>query len=911
MSHSTSPESHPEDADPPQQPAPSVASSNQPSDDSSASNSMQDKALLEPPTSAGSEPATPTSPSKPKLAVKTKKGSNPLKDFVKTEKLYVELVAGIIKKVAGAWSRSNLPPRELDSVFRAIESIYRANKAFSSALEGIGPTDHRALGDLLVQWVNDLEGPYTKYCKVYVVGFDDWEPVQATTRLHDVLATFTESNPFPSVISSPTASDPSSSSPQSWTLDSLFALPRTRLKYYKNLYGRLLGSTPEGRSDHRLLVAANERLANLLSQIEVRKTMRPGSSDNSVEQPRVTSTDSSAGTDSFTSEERLSRATTNTSVSRTPSLINMPASLSELEKRLSTRQTLDIFTMSLKEPPVNLNLTPANLPFTRQLLFAGDATIRIHPNNAAVERVHQRGLVFLTTDLFLLCETLSAGDREHETGDSESSPDMWLCYPPLSLKVVKVAEIGERTLQVTIVNKVIVLLETGSTQTKEHLHQMFLECIENFPKPLPAVNAPLPPQPNGTAPDRIPNPKSPPPYQNIPGQPPAHPQTTDPNPPPNAPPTGELPQLPNSLPNGQLPPGARQGHLPPIPQKPNVPQIVHPQPTNPNGPNAPTLFDRRSPSGLGPPVIPPLRTASNPGGPSSITSPQPGAQFRSYPSTPAESDFRPPPRGSSMNSMASPPTSAHYPTNFPSSRPELNTSQIQNGPPGPFSAHGTQSDPGINSYGGPSLRKSPSSRSLHSQHTIEHQMRTLPPVPSIGSGQLSNGPSRAGSIASSLSTASGPHQARLPSQYIASGNFGPNSGDVSPPMSPTEETAPSGPQTSSVIATMKCKLFLKQHHAQWKNLGNSRLKLYLHQPSNDKQLVVEADTKDQPILISTIILSDGVERVGKTGVAIELSDKGVRTGIVYMILLRAENAASGLFDQLLKGTDRTASQRAG
>ena len=89
-------------------------------------------------------------------------------------------------------------------------------------------------------------------------------------------------------------------------------------------------------------------------------------------------------------------------------------------------------------------------------------------------------------------------------------------------------------------------------------------------------------------------------------------------------------------------------------------------------------------------------------------------------------------------------------------------------------------------------------------------------------------------------------------------------------------------------------------------MGGGRLKLYLQQPTNVKQLVVEADSKDNAILISTIVLTDGVERVGRTGVAIELSDKGARTGIIYMIQLRNEVSASGLFDSLLAGSDRAA-----
>src|SRR5690606_13636267 len=111
-----------------------------------------------------------------------------------------------------------------------------------------------------------------------------------------------------------------------------------------------------------------------------------------------------------------------------------------------------------------------------------------------------------------------------------------------------------------------------------------------------------------------------------------------------------------------------------------------------------------------------------------------------------------------------------------------------------------------------------------------------------------------------------------------------------------------GPVTSVISAHMKCKVFLQQQHAQWMSLGSVKLKLYRQDPTNVKQLVVEADSK---VLISTIVLTDGVERVGKTGVAIELSDNGSRTGIIYMIQLRNEESAGGLFNSLLAGSDRS------
>ena len=130
---------------------------------------------------------------------------------------------------------------------------------------------------------------------------------------------------------------------------------------------------------------------------------------------------------------------------------------------------------------------------------------------------------------------------------------------------------------------------------------------------------------------------------------------------------------------------------------------------------------------------------------------------------------------------------------------------------------------------------------------------------------------------------------------------------------------------------MRCKVFLQQHHASWKSLGTAKLKLFLSSPSNIKQLVVESDKSDKKTFVSTIVLTDGVEKVGKTGVAIELSDTGARTGIIYMLQVRlpppplgflqnrpltrrcclqmkTEQSAMGLFDQLLLGSDRGAAR---
>jgi hypothetical protein len=111
--------------------------------------------------------------------------------------------------------------------------------------------------------IDDLEAPYTRYCTTYTTSFDTWDPVQSNPNLPAVLEELSNN------IDPPSGSD-------RWSLDLLFGLPRVRLKYYKKLYARLLKSTQAGRSDHKLLVGANEKLDDLLEIMDSRRGVRVG-----------------------------------------------------------------------------------------------------------------------------------------------------------------------------------------------------------------------------------------------------------------------------------------------------------------------------------------------------------------------------------------------------------------------------------------------------------------------------------------------------------------------------------------------------------------------------------------------------------------------------------------------------------
>ncbi len=98
---------------------------------------------------------------------------------------------------------------------------------------------------------------------------------------------------------------------------------------------------------------------------------------------------------------------------------------------------------------VRLQMTPPSLTFKRELRLSMDVTIRVTPRSTGVEVVHHQGHIFLLSDLFLVCERMTA--EEYGAGGSDG-PDMWLCYPPLAGKVLRVSELSPgMSLQETFV----------------------------------------------------------------------------------------------------------------------------------------------------------------------------------------------------------------------------------------------------------------------------------------------------------------------------------------------------------------------------------------------------------------------------------------------------------------------------
>lgn len=98
-----------------------------------------------------------------------------------------------------------------------------------------------------MRWTDELEPAYTRYVTVLHHGFDLAPPVRNNPNVQPILTSL----------------------PGSPTLDSLFEIPLNRVRYYKRLYAKLLRGSQPGRSDHKLLTAANEKLDSLLRRGEI------------------------------------------------------------------------------------------------------------------------------------------------------------------------------------------------------------------------------------------------------------------------------------------------------------------------------------------------------------------------------------------------------------------------------------------------------------------------------------------------------------------------------------------------------------------------------------------------------------------------------------------------------------------
>jgi hypothetical protein len=113
---------------------------------------------------------------------------------------------------------------------------------------------------ILSQQVEDLSEPYERYASVFLTNFNSHPAITSNRKLDGILAAVSIAlRPTPPLTQ--------------WTIDALFLLPYSRLRYYHRLYDKLLMSASEGRSDHRMLQHATVKLNRIISSVEERLDM--------------------------------------------------------------------------------------------------------------------------------------------------------------------------------------------------------------------------------------------------------------------------------------------------------------------------------------------------------------------------------------------------------------------------------------------------------------------------------------------------------------------------------------------------------------------------------------------------------------------------------------------------------------
>lgn len=109
-----------------------------------------------------------------------------------------------------------------------------------------------------------------------------------------------------------------------------------------------------------------------------------------------------------------------------------------------------------------LQMAPPSLPFVRTLRRSADVVLSFTPRSDPAQRevVVRRAYIFLLTDLFLICERMSSDDRAQMGGPNGDGPDMWLLYPPLAGKHLRVREGVEDEVEVTVMGKEKLVIRT-------------------------------------------------------------------------------------------------------------------------------------------------------------------------------------------------------------------------------------------------------------------------------------------------------------------------------------------------------------------------------------------------------------------------------------------------------------------
>lgn len=135
-------------------------------------------------------------------------------------------------------------------------------------------------------------------------------------------------------------------------------------------------------------------------------------------------------------------------------------------------------------------MAPPTLAFTREQKRAADCEISFTPTCTRQEVVHERAQILILSDLFLMCEHMSATEKAQKAeevlskyperaGDGSPFPEMWLCYPPLAGRHLSAVTGGVETeLVVGVMGKEKFSLTFESREVRDEVLADMNVCIE-------------------------------------------------------------------------------------------------------------------------------------------------------------------------------------------------------------------------------------------------------------------------------------------------------------------------------------------------------------------------------------------------------------------------------------------------
>jgi hypothetical protein len=102
-------------------------------------------------------------------------------------------------------------------------------------------------------------------------------------------------------------------------------------------------------------------------------------------------------------------------------------------------------------------------------------------------------------------------------------------------------------------------------------------------------------------------------------------------------------------------------------------------------------------------------------------------------------------------------------------------------------------------------------------------------------------------------------------------------------------------QTTTLVMEARCRVLLQNDYNDWTNLNWGSMQLLLEKPSQRKRIIINSD-KAKMKLVDSILWDDGLERVGRTGIAITLKNVDANVRIIYMMQMKDEKTAARAYE---------------